>query len=563
MSLLIGNKTDPNKILPIQYPWAREYYKIGVANNWTPEEIPMQDDIEQWKSNTLTEHERRLILWNLGFFSTAESLTANNVVLAVYKHINDPACRLYLSRQLFEEAVHTEMFIYCCDSLGLDPENIYTMYNNVPSIKEKDDFVINLTKMVFDKNFEIRNINDIQDFLMDLFGFYGLMEGIFFYGGFAMMLALKRQKKMIGIGEQFEYVLKDECCSPDTELLTTNGWTKITDINKDTSVAQWNSNKNELSFCKPIKLSKAKVNKLFYFKNDQIDQLVSENHRVTYCKDNLEVTLAKDVILDKNCKFISAAPLTDGKKKLAIEEIFLLKFYLNSKIPDICINDAFNKLFELDNVSVSWCKDVIEEVLIWNEKYYSSCLEKNVDFVQAVATLAGYKTNKTPTQLFIYKNEIKEQPVEKTEIDYNGYVYGVEVPTGFIVIRRNGKVSITGNSVHLAFGCDLMLTIKKEYPDAWNKELEDKMVGLVEKAVELERKYAFDACPTPLLGINAETFCKYVEYIADRRLERLGLKKLYKTENPFPWMSQSTDLPKEKNFFESRPTEYQTGNLKW
>ena len=84
------------------------------------------------------------------------------------------------------------------------------------------------------------------------------------------------------------------------------------------------------------------------------------------------------------------------------------------------------------------------------------------------------------------------------------------------------------------------------------------------EAVELEKQYAYDACPDGILGINPEKFCQYVEHIADRRLERLGLPKQYNRENPFAWMSQSTDLSKEKNFFETRVTEYQTGaQLSW
>ena len=83
-SILNDSATDPNKILPMRYLWAREYYKNGVANNWSPEEISMQKDVEQWRTrDALSESERRLVLWNLGFFSTAESLTANNIVLAV------------------------------------------------------------------------------------------------------------------------------------------------------------------------------------------------------------------------------------------------------------------------------------------------------------------------------------------------------------------------------------------------------------------------------------------------------------------------------------------------
>lgn len=326
----MNSKTDPNKILPMKYLWAREHYKGGVANNWVPEEVGMQADIEQWKStDILSDDERRLIIWNLGFFSTAESLTANNIVLAIYRHVTNPECRQYLLRQAYEEAIHTDTFIYCCDSLGLDPEYIYKMYETIPSIKEKDEFVVDITKSIFDPHFEIKSQEDIQKFVRDLIGYYVIMEGIFFYAGFAMMLALKRQKKMIGVGEQFEFIMRDE-------------------------------------------------------------------------------------------------------------------------------------------------------------------------------------------------------------------------------------------SIHLAFGCDLINTIKSEHPDIWTAEFKEEITTLIKKSVELEGLYAKDACPKGMLGINAQQFVQYVEYIADRRLERIGLAKQYDSENPFPWMSQAVDLNKEKNFFETRVTEYRSsGDLSW
>jgi ribonucleoside-diphosphate reductase beta chain len=328
---IINNSTvDPNSMAQIRYQWARKYYKDGVANNWTPEEISMQRDIEQWKSATaLTADERRLVLWNLGFFSTAESLTANNLVLTVYKYVTNPECRQYLLRQAFEEAIHTDTFIYCCDSLGLNSNEIYNMYQTIPSIAKKDGFVVQLTQSILDPNFNTDSPENIQRFLHDLIGFYVIMEGIFFYAGFAMMLALKRQNKMTGIGEQFEYIMRDE-------------------------------------------------------------------------------------------------------------------------------------------------------------------------------------------------------------------------------------------SLHLAFGCDLINTIKMENPESWTESFQKEIVVLIQQSVELEAAYAFDACPNGMLGITPQLFVDYVKYIADRRLERIGFPKIYGASNPFPWMSQSTDLSKEKNFFETRVTEYQTaGSLEW
>ena len=331
MTIINNSKTDPNKILADALQVGsralqeRRRQQLDAGRGLDAERrraMEVRDGC--WRPT-----ERRLILWNLGFFSTAESLTANNIVLAVYNHVTNPEARQYLLRQAFEEAIHTDTFIYCCDTLGLDPDEIYNMYETIPSIKEKDDFVVSITQTVFDPTFSTEGTENVQRFVRDLIGYYVIMEGIFFYAGFAMMLALKRQNKMIGIGEQFEYIMRDE-------------------------------------------------------------------------------------------------------------------------------------------------------------------------------------------------------------------------------------------SIHLAFGCDLINTIKVEFPEIWTAEFQEEILSLIDQAVVLEQKYAFDACPEGLLGINAEQFAQYVEYVADRRLERLGLPKRFHKENPFPWMSQSTDLSKEKNFFETRVTEYQIGaSLDW
>lgn len=328
--ILNSGTTDPNKILPMKYMWARKHYKSGVSNNWVPEEVNMQKDVETWKSkDALTEDERRLILWNMGFFSTAESLTANNIVLTIYNHITNPECRQYLLRQAYEEAVHTDTFIYCCDTLGLDPEEVYNMYNTIPSIKRKDDFVVNMTKSLLEPNFKTVGVENMQRFVHDLVGFYVIMEGIFFYAGFVMMLSFLRRNTMVGVGEQFQFILRDE-------------------------------------------------------------------------------------------------------------------------------------------------------------------------------------------------------------------------------------------SVHLAFGSDLINTIVDENPEIWTEQFKTTVTENIKQAVELESAYAHDCLPNGILGLNAETIDEYLKYIADRRLERINLKKVYGASNPFPWMSEIIDLRKEKNFFETRVTEYQTaGNLKW
>lgn len=320
---------DVNQLMPLKYHWAWEHYLNGCANHWMPTEVPMAKDIEIWKSKQLSEAERLLIMRNLGFFSTAESLVANNITLAIYKYVTNPECRQYLLRQAFEEAIHTHTFHYVVESLNLDEGEIFNMYNEIPAIHDKDKFEMRLTEDVLAENFDTRTQEGAQKFLENLIGFYIIMEGIFFYSGFAMILSLHRQNKMTGIGEQFQYILRDE-------------------------------------------------------------------------------------------------------------------------------------------------------------------------------------------------------------------------------------------TIHLNFGIDLINGIKEENPELWSPDFQLYIIDKIREAVELEVRYAQDCLPKGILGLTAPMFREYAQYIADRRLERIGLKTQYGSKNPFPWMSETIDLGKEKNFFETRVTEYQSSStLTW
>lgn len=327
---LINCRTvDVNQLMPLKYHWAWEHYLNGCANHWMPTEVGMQRDIEWWKSNQLTADERHLIMRNLGFFATAESLVANNIVLAIYKFITNAECRQYLLRQAFEEAIHTHTFHYIVESLGLDEKEVFNMYNEVNSIHGKDAFEMELTEAMLAENFETGSDAGAQTFLENLIGYYIIMEGIFFYSGFAMILSLHRQNKMTGIGEQFQYILRDE-------------------------------------------------------------------------------------------------------------------------------------------------------------------------------------------------------------------------------------------TVHLNFGIDLINGIKEENPQLWTPRFQEKIRNKIKEAVELEVAYAEECLPRGILGLSAPMFREYAQYIADRRLERIGLQAEYNSKNPFPWMSETIDLGKEKNFFETRVTEYQSAaTLTW
>ena len=327
--LINCEEVDVNQLMPLKYKWAWEHYLNGCANNWLPSEVPMGRDIELWRSARLTPAERLVVMRNLGFFATAESLVANNIILAIFRHVTNAECRQYLLRQAYEEAVHTHTFHYIVESLGLDEREVFNMYREVPAITAKDDFEMEITAAILRPDFTTATRPGAQILLDNLIGYYIIMEGLFFYSGFAMMLSLHRRNLMTGIGEQFQYILRDE-------------------------------------------------------------------------------------------------------------------------------------------------------------------------------------------------------------------------------------------TVHLNFGIDLVNGIKEEHPELWNEAFQVRVRERIAQAVELEVAYARDVLPDGILGLNAGMFRDYVQYIADRRLERIGLVATYHSQNPFPWMSETIDLGKEKNFFESRVTEYQSSAvLKW
>ncbi|GAB6847602.1 ribonucleotide-diphosphate reductase subunit beta [Paraburkholderia kururiensis] len=208
---IINGKTDVNQLVPFKYKWAWEKYLSGCANHWMPQEINMSRDIALWKDpNGLSDDERRIIKRNLGFFTTADSLAANNIVLGTYRHITAPECRQFLLRQAFEEAIHTHAYQYIVESLGLDEGEIFNAYHEVSSIRAKDEFLIPFIHTLTDPSFKTGTLEADQALLKSLIVFACVMEGLFFYVGFTQILALGRQNKMTGAAEQYQYILRDE-----------------------------------------------------------------------------------------------------------------------------------------------------------------------------------------------------------------------------------------------------------------------------------------------------------------------------------------------------------------
>ena len=208
---MINCRADLNQLVPFKYEWAWQKYIDGCANHWMPQEINMTADVATWKNpEGLTDDERRIVMRNLGYFSTADSLVANNLVLAIYRLITNPECRQYLLRQAFEEAIHTHAYQYCIESLGMDEGEVFNMYREIPSVAKKAAWSISHTHSLSDPNFRTGTPETDQTLLRNLIGFYAVTEGIFFYCGFTQILSMGRRNKMTGVAEQFQYILRDE-----------------------------------------------------------------------------------------------------------------------------------------------------------------------------------------------------------------------------------------------------------------------------------------------------------------------------------------------------------------
>jgi ribonucleoside-diphosphate reductase beta chain len=208
---MINGRADLNQLVPFKYVWDWQKYLDGCANHWMPQEVNMTADIALWKTEEgLSEDERLIVKRNLGFFSTADSLVANNLALAIYRLITNPECRQYILRQAFEEAIHTHAYQYVIESLGMDEGEIFNMYHEVPAVARKASWALKYTRELSDPTFTTGTREADRTLLKNLIAYYCVLEGVFFYCGFTQILSMGRRNKMTGTSEQFQYILRDE-----------------------------------------------------------------------------------------------------------------------------------------------------------------------------------------------------------------------------------------------------------------------------------------------------------------------------------------------------------------
>ena len=205
-----GRETMTFNLLPLKYSWAYEIYRNMKANHWEPEDIPMNKDIEQWRSeNVLSDVERWIIRMGIGYFSAAEGIVGDNVLHVVRQVVTAPELKLALGRHAHEENIHADSLLYMISSLGINPHECEAMFEDVHSIVKKNEFVTNISQSLR-KDMDLTLTENKQELAKNIFVFGQCMEGTQFYGLFGMVLSLYRQNKFPGIGQMFRYTLRDE-----------------------------------------------------------------------------------------------------------------------------------------------------------------------------------------------------------------------------------------------------------------------------------------------------------------------------------------------------------------
>ncbi len=204
-----GKDTMFFNILPLKYQWAYDLYKTMKNNHWEPEDIPMQKDVELWRSADLSDAERWIIKMAIGYFSAAEGIVGDNIQHVTRELVTAPELKLLLGRHAHEENIHADSLVYMISSLGINPHECEAMFEDIPTIKRKTDFVVTNSRGLR-RDMDLTTTKDKQAFAKNLFLFGQCMEGTQFYGLFGMVLSLYRQNKFPGIGQMFRYTLRDE-----------------------------------------------------------------------------------------------------------------------------------------------------------------------------------------------------------------------------------------------------------------------------------------------------------------------------------------------------------------
>ncbi|MCA0362361.1 MAG: ribonucleotide-diphosphate reductase subunit beta [Armatimonadetes bacterium] len=208
-AVINGRETMTFNLLPLKYTWAYTLYRTMKANHWEPEDIPMQKDVEQWRGDDLSDVDRWIIRMAIGYFSAAEGIVGDNILHVVREVATASELKLVLGRHAHEENIHADSLLYMVSSLGINPHECEAMFEDVETIRRKNEFVTRISHDLR-RDVDLTITANKQRLAKNIFMFGQCMEGTQFYGLFGMVLSLYRQGKFPGIGQMFRYTLRDE-----------------------------------------------------------------------------------------------------------------------------------------------------------------------------------------------------------------------------------------------------------------------------------------------------------------------------------------------------------------
>lgn len=206
---IINGKGDINQLAPFKYPWAWNYFLNANKNHWTPLDINMTKDIQDYH-HLLTTEEKHVYENVLAYLTTSDILAMRNIGLAVMEKMTAPELQIYQARQVFEEAMHTWTYQHCIETIGLEQSEIYNRYRVVPEIHQKIKMANDKLSSVLRPDIDLQNKNELDNFVHSYLFFAGVFEGCWFYNGFSPIFSLQRRGLMTGTAEQLQYIMRDE-----------------------------------------------------------------------------------------------------------------------------------------------------------------------------------------------------------------------------------------------------------------------------------------------------------------------------------------------------------------
>ena len=206
---VVNGIADINQLAPFKYPWAWNYFLNANKNHWTPLDINMAQDVQDFH-HKLNDNERHVYENVLSYLTTSDILAMRNVGLAVMEKMSAPELQIYQARQVYEEALHTWTYQHCIETIGLDQGEIYNRYRVVPEIYGKIKIANHRLNSVLRSDIDLNNKDDLQEFLMSYIFFAAVFEGCWFFNGFSPIFALQRRGLMKGTAEQLQYIMRDE-----------------------------------------------------------------------------------------------------------------------------------------------------------------------------------------------------------------------------------------------------------------------------------------------------------------------------------------------------------------